>query len=664
MTEGTNPAYGSAQAATERRRGSQWLRRIAGRAYYAVSAKLDAKPEELLTAALRDAERRGRAPLCLAASFRLDPGELAVLAREPPVNAIVAKQGVGEIRLLQEQVPDAKLGAYWEPGHWMLPAGIVHVYLVGSWRLLTLPMLQEAVRQHVVTLTVRLGRAWVDVPLDAIRLAAGYRRRLMPLWQALSFARTVLSFGGTQAADTVPVPPGNATPGAVTAHRAVKKAPAFGTAMLCDVIKAARPEWKRDYVPGRVALACGSLQPGGAERQLAYTAAGLTSLPEIESVAVLCDLLTPQHPELYDFYLPLIKRSGVQSKVVTRYAGTPGMIEEPAALAAATPSFPEGLLLDIANLYKEFQSLRPEVVHAWLDWSNTRAGFAAALAGVPRIVLSGRNLNPTNFGLYQSYMDPIYQALCTLPNVVMLNNSQAGAASYAEWLGISPDRISVIHNAFDTAAELGDRASMRAQLGIPPNAPVVGGVMRFYPEKRPLLWLEVAARVFREQPETWFVMVGQGILQVDIENTARRLGIADRLLLPGVVGNVLPMMQAFDVFLLTSYGEGLPNVVLEAQWAGTPVVVTDAGGAAEALNPGVTGWVVDAPDPDELAGRVVALLQDAALRSRARAAGPAWIRERFGMRRMIQETIRAYDLDLRDDRGRESQEVFGDRGVG
>ena len=149
---------------------------------------------------------------------------------------------------------------------------------------------------------------------------------------------------------------------------------------------------------------------------------------------------------------------------------------------------------------------------------------------------------------------------------------------------------------------------MRARLGIPVDAPVIGGVFRLYPEKRPLLWIEVARHVARSHPEAWFVMVGQGILKREIEQTARRFGIVERLLLPGVVDNVLPMMRAFDVFLLTSFGEGLPNVVLEAQSAGLPVVATNAGGVVEAVQPGVTGWIVDSPNAELLAERVTALL--------------------------------------------------------
>jgi glycosyltransferase involved in cell wall biosynthesis len=649
MSERTGPGF--------RASGDPWrwvrgalarLRSVPGRLRFTLSRDLDAKPEELIEAALRHARRSGRMPLCVAASFPLTAQDIEELAREPGVNAIVSKHDPAGIRALRELVPSANLGGFWEPGRWLLPGGAAHVYFIGSWRLVTVPMLREAFRHRLSTLTVRCGLEWVDLPLQTIwRIAAGrrivwslsqflrksgeaLRRRISPLLHGLP--------AGSRADPSAPLARSSAAPGGFIARP-------LSAAMLTDMIEAARPEQPNSFVPGRVVLVCGNLQPGGAERQLAYTARGVARAEAIESVQVICDMLGPGHPARYDFYLPLLECAGVSARAVERSAVERAAVAAPAALAKAQASFPEGLLLDVANLYREFVRLRPEVVHAWLDWSNTRAGLAAALAGVPRIILSGRNLNPTHFSLYQSYMDPVYHALQALPNVRFLNNSRAGAASYAEWLAMSPDHIKVIYNGLDMGeVDAAQGRAVRQRLGIPADAPLVGGVFRFNAEKRPLLWVEAAARVARTCERAWFVLFGQGALRADIEKSARALGIADRLVMPGIVDDVLPAMQAMDVLLLTSYGEGVPNVVLEAQWVGTPVVATDAGGVAEAVELGSTGWIVDPADPARLAERVCWLLSNPETRTRARAAGPALVGTRFGMQRMIDQTIQAYGL--------------------
>src|SRR5579884_1467892 len=605
------------------RSAGQWLRSAPGRLQYAVSRRLDAKPAELIAAALLHARRHHRSGVCLAASFPLSGGEVAALAREPEISGIVGKLSPTELPQLQQQMPDANLGAYWEPGRWILPAGASHIYFVGSWRLISLAMLREALRQNIVTLSARCGREWIDLPLGLIRFAAAGRRVLPPIIRR--WAGPFLGGRKTRVA------------GAAIPARPLDRD------MLHDMFRAAGRDRAGEFVPGRVVIVCGSLQPGGAERQVVHTASGVAAAAGVEGVSVLCDLLSPNHPARYDFYLSSLQRAGVPVRTVARRAVERGMVEKPAALARIRNSFPEGLLIDVANVYDELIRLRPEVVHAWLDWSNTRAGLAAALAGVPKIILSGRNLNPTNFALYQDYMDPVYKALCELPNVTLLNNSRAGAASYAEWLGLPPEHIQVLYNGLDAGGETdGDPISLRADLGIPANALLLGGAFRLYPEKRPLLWIEVAARVARSHPDAWFVMFGDGILKADVEKAARAGGIAHRLVMPGVSWDLFTAMRAMDVFLLTSYGEGVPNVLMEAQAAETPVVATRAGGAEEAVDPGVSGWIVDPPDAGRLSERVTWLLGDRARRQRAGAAGRAFVRQRFGLERMIEETLEVY----------------------
>jgi glycosyltransferase involved in cell wall biosynthesis len=361
----------------------------------------------------------------------------------------------------------------------------------------------------------------------------------------------------------------------------------------------------------------------------------------------MCDTLEAGRREKFDFYLPRMRDAGIRVETI-RKATLDDLEPDDAtwAMRQVAHRLPPELLADIAALYREFRLRQPEIVHAWLDWSNTRAGVAAALAGVPRILISGRNLSPTHFNLYQPYMDPAYAALCELANVVLVNNSRAGADDYAKWLGLRPERIRVIHNAVD----FGDRrrsspeeiAALRHELRIPPAAPVVGSAFRFEEEKRPLFWLEVAAIIARRVPEARFVLFGQGSMRPRIVEAANRLGLRDRLLLPGVRQDVLSAISLFDVFVLTSAGEGLPNVLLEAQWVGTPVVTTDVGGAREAICNGRTGFLGPSEDAAEVAAMACRILADPDFRARAAVAGPAFVRRRFNMHRMLDETLSAY----------------------
>jgi glycosyltransferase involved in cell wall biosynthesis len=123
---------------------------------------------------------------------------------------------------------------------------------------------------------------------------------------------------------------------------------------------------------------------------------------------------------------------------------------------------------------------------------------------------------------------------------------------------------------------------------------------------------------------------------------AKMLGIADRLILPGVTTDPLAALSIMDLFMLTSSSEGLPNVLIEAQWVGTPVLTTDAGGAREAVDQGVTGWVLSTKEPAELAAVALRAADDPEWRARVVRAGPKFVQENFGLTRMIDATLDLY----------------------
>lgn len=323
----------------------------------------------------------------------------------------------------------------------------------------------------------------------------------------------------------------------------------------------------------------------------------------------------------------------------------------PSVFREVAPQLHPSLASDVANLYHEIRALRPEVVHAWLDWSNVRAGLAAVLAGVPKVILSGRNLNPTHFAFSTDYFHPVYKALAQYGagRVTILNNSQAGADDYADWLSVPPESVKVLRNGVqftdDMRPSADHKSAFRARHGIPQDALLIGGMFRFYPEKQPLLWLETAAKISQAVPDAHFIVFGQGVMREHMEKRIQELGIAARTHLCEVITPSLDGLSPCDLVMLTSSGEGTPNVLLEAQWLGVPVVTTAAGGAGEAVLDGVTGVVVHQKDADAIAGAALAILRNREFRNAVRQEGPAFISSRYGMDRMIKETLAVYQLD-------------------
>ena len=408
-------------------------------------------------------------------------------------------------------------------------------------------------------------------------------------------------------------------------------------ATLTSLFRTAEPG---SAVPGRLVMVCGSLQPGGAERQLVNAARGLARRG-IRDITVLCAHLAPRQPEAYDFFAPELTAAGFVARQICR--PSPLYAPLPAGLLAAAAGLPTALVCDAADLWRELVSLRPAVVHAWLDWSNIRVGIAAVLAGVPRIVLSGRNLNPSRFFFHEPVMQAAYRALLSQPGVVLFNNSLAGARDYADWLGVQAERIGVVYNGIDLPT-LDREAALaeRRRIGVPDEALLVGSMFRFSPEKRPFLWLDTAAAILARRTDVIFALYGAGPMRAEIGARIAALGLEQRVILPGLSGNALAALGAMDVFLLTSEAEGTPNTAIEAQWAGRPVVACTAGGVAEAFLPGETGILVSRSDPEAIADAVLRLAADRAWRERIRSTGPGFVASRFGLDRMVSELIAQY----------------------
>ncbi|MCB8951684.1 MAG: glycosyltransferase family 4 protein [Ardenticatenales bacterium] len=182
---------------------------------------------------------------------------------------------------------------------------------------------------------------------------------------------------------------------------------------------------------------------------------------------------------------------------------------------------------------------------------------------------------------------------------------------------------------------------MRARLGVPPTAPLVGSVTRLSPQKAPLHLVAAYAQTAAHCPQAWFVIVGDGPLRPDVEAALQTAGIADRTLLTGLRRDVPELMAAFDVFVLSSLWEGLPRVLPQAMATRLPIVATAADGSAEAIADGVNGYLVTRGDTAAMAERIAQLLADEALRQRMGAAGQARAAE-FGAARMVSQIDALY----------------------
>lgn len=402
------------------------------------------------------------------------------------------------------------------------------------------------------------------------------------------------------------------------------------------------PDLGRQQCQGAT-LIIGTLGPGGAERQIMLTVTGLARRA-VPSLQLRCQSLAIDWQR---FFQKDIESAGVPVDEMGWV--DQGLSSESLRSSIIIGTLPASLA-DVSRFLDTLVVCSPSVAHLWLDECNIKGGLAGLVAGVPKIVLGLRSLPPCNFAIHQPYMREGYRFLARQPNVIMVNNSISGARAYEKWLGLKPGSVRVIHNGFDfdpvvLSGYLNKRDDYRAGLGIKNNVPVVGTVIRFSEEKRPLLWLEIAALVRQRMPEVRFMMVGDGVMREAVEKRAAQEDLVGTVSLLGHQREPLAAMAAMDLFLLTSRLEGLPNVLVEAQALGVPVVTTDVGGAAETVSHGVTGWVSESDNAQHIADLIIRLLKDQVWRSNALRATTTFVQNNFGLARMLDETLDIYGID-------------------
>jgi glycosyltransferase involved in cell wall biosynthesis len=300
------------------------------------------------------------------------------------------------------------------------------------------------------------------------------------------------------------------------------------------------------------------------------------------------------------------------------------------------------------RLRRLLRDRRIELAHSFLlvanayVWAATRLGRGIG-AGPPYIASSRICLTPRH-----GWLRLVHRRAFRGATAVIANSARVEVFT-RELYELPGDRIRVIHNGIDAvsfrAEAVGARESVRSELGISRDALVVGSLGRLAPQKNLDLFLEMAARLTSgssgDAPR--FVLAGSGPALADLRARAAALGLVDRVIFPGARHDVAGVLSAFDLFVLTSHTEGLPNAVMEAMAAGLPVVATRAGGTDELVVEAVTGHLVEPGDAAGLTDRVESLLRDPAVRLRMGRAGTERIEREFSIERMVDGTAALYE---------------------
>ncbi|BCX89347.1 hypothetical protein MIN45_P1719 [Methylomarinovum tepidoasis] len=218
---------------------------------------------------------------------------------------------------------------------------------------------------------------------------------------------------------------------------------------------------------------------------------------------------------------------------------------------------------------------------------------------------------------------------------------------------IPREKIRVIHNGielerFQNLRQF-EQPSIRQELGIPRNAPLITGVGRLHPDKGFEYFVEAAAEVAREFPEAHFAIVGSTDspdYQDQLKARVQALGIDRCFHFLGFRQDIPTILTQSDVFLLTSRSEGGPYVLLEAMACGCACVASRCGGFVEyVVRPGQTGFLVEYGDPKSTADALRELLRNPELRQQITKQGREFVLTcgEFDVRHSVQKLMDVYE---------------------
>jgi len=295
-------------------------------------------------------------------------------------------------------------------------------------------------------------------------------------------------------------------------------------------------------------------------------------------------------------------------------------------------------------LRRAIADVRPHVVHTHSSKAGILGRAAARLEQVPAVV---HTIHGWGFTPLQS--PPVRAAFFAAERLAarwtdrFVAVSERNRAQGAELGLFEADRCDVIRAGVPLDRFRGrvDDGTVRARLDLPSTAPVVVQVGNFKPQKAPLDFVRVAARVARAVPEARFVMIGDGPLRGVAQELAAELGVADRIVFPGWWDDVAGLLAASAVSLLTSRHEGLPCAVVESLAAGVPVVATAVDGTPEAVHHGHNGLLAAPGDVAALADHVIHVLTEPVTTARLKAAAADGLDE-FSTSTMIRRQEEQY----------------------
>ncbi|MDP4119782.1 MAG: glycosyltransferase [Bacillota bacterium] len=268
-------------------------------------------------------------------------------------------------------------------------------------------------------------------------------------------------------------------------------------------------------------------------------------------------------------------------------------------------------LFSFFKLKTILKQTKPDVLCTYLFGTALFGGICGKLAGIKKLFFVINNpvmykgmssVKKLSFPLLAKFYNKMCNAFLTKSEYIGVQLAEIIGEKYKNKMLIFKNGIDF--SKFDISQEGFD---FKTELNLPENAKTVLSVGRLSPEKGYDVLIKAAKKCINDDDSLYFLIAGDGELKSSLQNLINDNGLKDHVILLGYRSDVSKLLAAADIFVLSSYFEGLPNSVMEAMAMAKAVVSTNAGGAGELIDNGINGIIVDTGNDEQLYKNILIL---------------------------------------------------------
>lgn len=290
------------------------------------------------------------------------------------------------------------------------------------------------------------------------------------------------------------------------------------------------------------------------------------------------------------------------------------------------------------ELISIFKKEKPDVVHLNSSKIGGLGAVAARLAGVQKIIFTAHGWA---FNENRTFLSKTLIKFLAWTTIILCHKTIAVSEymkqSFSGWPGVHK-KITVIHNGV-SPVDFIPKEEARKKLHSSSDLFWIGTIAELHPIKGHLTTLAALKEI--KTPFAYFI-IGEGEQRPLLEKTIIEFGLSEKVFLLGHIDNAARYLKAFDIFILSSYSEGLGYVLLEAGLAGLPCIATRVGGIPEIITNKKTGLLVPPKDSETLSNALATLSTDSSLGNAYGTNLHTFVKENFSLDECIKKTISLY----------------------